>query len=236
MLYRVFCCWLLLNLWPLLVGVSLFTCTCSVYLAGVFVCFCSLLSCLTIITYCHIGGQLGELLASLAARCRVCLPSSLYCILFTARWQINEVYDRSIDWLIDRSINWLIDWSIDWSIDWLIDRLVVRGWMCDSVWTLTALIRFTQPVLVERENPSSRQNTVKEIQRRVASGGAWPQILVFPEGTCTNRSCLISFKPGVWSSLVVLSSLAVTSSLYIPYDIMNYQLTGGWLCLSHKKI
>jgi len=31
-----------------------------------------------------LGGQLDELLASLAARCRVCLLSSLYCILFIA--------------------------------------------------------------------------------------------------------------------------------------------------------
>jgi len=34
-------------------------------------------------------GQLDELLASMAARCRVCLPSLLGCILFNARWQIN---------------------------------------------------------------------------------------------------------------------------------------------------
>jgi len=32
-----------------------------------------------------IGGQLDELLAFLAARCRVYLLSSLYCILFIAR-------------------------------------------------------------------------------------------------------------------------------------------------------
>jgi len=31
-----------------------------------------------------LGGQLDELLTSLAARCRVCLLSSLYCILFIA--------------------------------------------------------------------------------------------------------------------------------------------------------
>jgi len=68
---------------------------------------------------------------------------------------------------------------------------------------LIALIKFTQPVLVERESCSSRQNTVKEIQRRVATNGAWPQIIVFPEGTCTNRSCLISFKPGLWHKCVL---------------------------------
>jgi len=50
--------------------------------------------------------------------------------------------------------------------------------------------------MVSREDPNSRQNTVKEISRRAAAGGKWPQIVIFPEGTCTNQSSLISFKPG----------------------------------------
>ena len=62
--------------------------------------------------------------------------------------------------------------------------------------TFTALIEFTQPVLVKREDPNSRVNTIKEIQRRAQSKGEWPQIIIFPEGTCTNRKCLINFKPG----------------------------------------
>ena len=62
--------------------------------------------------------------------------------------------------------------------------------------TISALLKYTQPVLVKREDPNSRQNTVKEIQNR-AQTGEWPQILIFPEGTCTNRSCLISFKLGM---------------------------------------
>ncbi|KAK3086372.1 hypothetical protein FSP39_017489 [Pinctada imbricata] len=61
-----------------------------------------------------------------------------------------------------------------------------------------SLIEFTQPVLVKREDPNSRQNTIKEIQRRAQSGGIWPQIIIFPEGTCTNRQCLINFKPGAF--------------------------------------
>ncbi|XP_053304938.1 lysophosphatidylcholine acyltransferase 2 isoform X2 [Spea bombifrons] len=55
-----------------------------------------------------------------------------------------------------------------------------------------------QPVLVSRVDPDSRKNTISEIKRRASSGGEWPQILMFPEGTCTNRSCLISFKPGAF--------------------------------------
>lgn len=59
-----------------------------------------------------------------------------------------------------------------------------------------ALTKFTQPVFVSREDPNSRHNTIVEIRRRAATGGKWPQVIIFPEGTCTNRSCLISFKPG----------------------------------------
>lgn len=62
----------------------------------------------------------------------------------------------------------------------------------------SALMEFTQPVYVKREDPNSRQNTIQEIKRRAETGGDWPQIVIFPEGTCTNRSCLITFKPGAF--------------------------------------
>ena len=62
----------------------------------------------------------------------------------------------------------------------------------------TELINYTQPVYVWREDPNSRQNTIKEIIRRVTSPDEWQQILIFPEGTCTNRTGLITFKPGAF--------------------------------------
>uniref|UniRef100_A0A8D3DKH2 Lysophosphatidylcholine acyltransferase 2 n=1 Tax=Scophthalmus maximus TaxID=52904 RepID=A0A8D3DKH2_SCOMX len=57
-------------------------------------------------------------------------------------------------------------------------------------------VRCLQPVLVSRKDPDSRKNTIQEIDSRAKSGGRWPQVLIFPEGTCTNRSCLITFKQG----------------------------------------
>ncbi|KAL2088392.1 hypothetical protein ACEWY4_015291 [Coilia grayii] len=59
-------------------------------------------------------------------------------------------------------------------------------------------LRCLQPVLVSRKDPDSRRNTIKEIESRSTSGGVWPQVLIFPEGTCTNRSCLITFKQGAF--------------------------------------
>ncbi|XP_033223381.1 lysophosphatidylcholine acyltransferase isoform X2 [Belonocnema kinseyi] len=60
------------------------------------------------------------------------------------------------------------------------------------------LINYTQPVYVWRDDPNSRQNTIKEIIERATSEEDWPQVMIFPEGTCTNRSCLITFKSGAF--------------------------------------
>ncbi|KAM3920032.1 lysophosphatidylcholine acyltransferase 2 isoform 2-T3 [Leptodactylus fuscus] len=71
-----------------------------------------------------------------------------------------------------------------------------------SVPIFGSIFRALQPVLVSRVDPDSRRNTINEITKRATSGGKWPQVLIFPEGTCTNRSCLISFKPGAFLPLV----------------------------------
>ncbi|KAJ7338378.1 hypothetical protein JRQ81_011664 [Phrynocephalus forsythii] len=60
------------------------------------------------------------------------------------------------------------------------------------------LIKYIRPVFVSRSDQESRRKTVEEIRRRAQSNGKWPQIMIFPEGTCTNRSCLITFKPGAF--------------------------------------
>jgi hypothetical protein len=39
-----------------------------------------------------------------------------------------------------------------------------------------------------REDPNSRQNTVREIVRRTEDKKyKWPQLIIFPEGSCSNR-------------------------------------------------
>jgi len=61
-----------------------------------------------------------------------------------------------------------------------------------------SLIKALQPVLVSRDDPNSRQNTINEIAKRANSKGVWPHILIFPEGTCTNGKSLITFKKGAF--------------------------------------
>ncbi|XP_060081111.1 lysophosphatidylcholine acyltransferase 2-like [Ylistrum balloti] len=75
---------------------------------------------------------------------------------------------------------------------------IVAKSQAEKVPLFGTLMEFTQPVYVNREDPNSRQNTIKEINRRAQSGGKWPQIIIFPEGTCTNRKAVINFKSGAF--------------------------------------
>jgi len=60
-----------------------------------------------------------------------------------------------------------------------------------------SLIKYTQPVLVHRTDVNSRQNTIKQIKER-SEGEGWQQVLIFTEGTCTNRKALITFRLGAF--------------------------------------
>ncbi|XP_068611903.1 lysophospholipid acyltransferase LPCAT4 [Brachionichthys hirsutus] len=61
-----------------------------------------------------------------------------------------------------------------------------------------ALLEFNQAVLVSRKDPESRKKAVSQVTERLTSNGYWPQMLMFPEGTTTNGSVLIKFKPGAF--------------------------------------
>ena len=54
-----------------------------------------------------------------------------------------------------------------------------------------------QTIFVDRKDPDSKHKCVAAIKER-ATDAAWPPLLVFPEGTCTNGDVLISFKPGAF--------------------------------------
>ncbi|MFT7811738.1 lysophosphatidylcholine acyltransferase 1-like isoform X1 [Arapaima gigas] len=80
------------------------------------------------------------------------------------------------------------------------------------------LIKFIRPVFVSRSDQDSRRKTVEEIKRRAHSGGEWPQIMIFPEGTCTNRSCLITFKPGAFIPAVPVQPVVLRypNEMFLP--------------------
>uniref|UniRef100_A0A3Q2PS12 Lysophosphatidylcholine acyltransferase 1 n=1 Tax=Fundulus heteroclitus TaxID=8078 RepID=A0A3Q2PS12_FUNHE len=84
------------------------------------------------------------------------------------------------------------------------DAIPVTMTMCSIVTKLESRSipiwgsNYIRPVFVFRSDQHSRRKTVEEIKRRAQSGGSWPQIMIFPEGTCTNRSGLILFKAGAF--------------------------------------
>ena len=70
-----------------------------------------------------------------------------------------------------------------------------------------AFLHLTLPIIVDRERKESRRETIQAIKERAQKAlhsdklpeeDRWPQLAIFPEGTCTNRSQLISFKSGEW--------------------------------------
>ncbi|CAO1416740.1 unnamed protein product [Diamesa hyperborea] len=71
------------------------------------------------------------------------------------------------------------------------------------------LIDCAQPIYVCREDKQSRATTIKDIIERANSVDEWPQILVFPEGTCTNRSSLIQFKLGAFHPGVPVQPICI---------------------------
>lgn len=61
-----------------------------------------------------------------------------------------------------------------------------------------ALLEFNQSLLVRRTDPDSRRQCAAQLRERLTSNGRWPQMLIFPEGTTTNGTALIKYKPGAF--------------------------------------
>ncbi len=101
------------------------------------------------------------------------------------------------------------------------------------------MVQLVQPIMVNRDCPDSRKATIAKITERVEKirqdrrsedGLSWSRIIIFPEGTCTNGSQLISFKPGLSPFLLLLVfMLAIISGAFYP------QLPVQPVCLKWPK-
>jgi lysophosphatidylcholine acyltransferase/lyso-PAF acetyltransferase len=58
------------------------------------------------------------------------------------------------------------------------------------------LARAAQTIFVDRKDKDSKRATAQAIVERGQPGSEWPPVLIFPEGTCTNGTALVTFKPG----------------------------------------
>uniref|UniRef100_A0A087YF29 Lysophosphatidylcholine acyltransferase 1 n=1 Tax=Poecilia formosa TaxID=48698 RepID=A0A087YF29_POEFO len=103
------------------------------------------------------------------------------------------------------------------------------------------LIKYIRPVFVSRSDQNSRKKTVEEIRRRAHYGGDWPQVMIFPEGTCTNRSCLITFKPGAFIPGVPVQPVVIrypNKLVRLPIDWSNpfrFKILWLTLCQLHNE-
>ncbi|XP_030639094.1 lysophosphatidylcholine acyltransferase 1 [Chanos chanos] len=103
------------------------------------------------------------------------------------------------------------------------------------------LIKYIRPVFVSRSDQDSRRKTVEEIKRRARSGGEWPQVMIFPEGTCTNRSCLITFKPGAFIPAVPIQPIVIRYPNQLDTITWTWQGPGAFkilwltLCQLHNE-
>ncbi|XP_039266198.2 lysophosphatidylcholine acyltransferase 2-like isoform X2 [Styela clava] len=86
------------------------------------------------------------------------------------------------------------------------------------------LLKTLQPVLVVRHDPDSRKKTIQEIHRRASSQNEWPQIIVFPEGTCTNGKALITFKAGAFIPGVPVQPVLIRYPNYL--DTFTWTMNG----------
>uniref|UniRef100_A0A8C3RSR8 Lysophosphatidylcholine acyltransferase 4 n=1 Tax=Chelydra serpentina TaxID=8475 RepID=A0A8C3RSR8_CHESE len=91
-----------------------------------------------------------------------------------------------------------------------------------------ALLRFNQAIFVSRHDPASRKKVVEEVKRRATSQGKWPQVLFFPEGTCSNKKALLKFKPGAFIAGVPIQPILVR----YPNSLVSVWLKVIWLTAS----
>ena len=78
---------------------------------------------------------------------------------------------------------------------------------------------FIQTLFVTREAATSRQETINQIKARAidteleAKSKLWPQVFIFPEGTCTNARALIKFKSGAFQPGVPVQPVLIRRNL-----------------------
>ena len=75
----------------------------------------------------------------------------------------------------------------------------VSAMKISRVIALGSMSKITQPIFIKRNDPESKVKAAREMERRANGEDTWPQMVVFPEATCTNRKALISFKHGAFA-------------------------------------
>ena len=81
-------------------------------------------------------------------------------------------------------------------------------------------VQFAQGIFVSRDSKESREECKMEITRRVNSPLDWPQFLIFPEGTTSNRKALMAFKPGGFLAGAPVQPVLIR--YHLPHDTVSW--------------
>ncbi|KFD54993.1 hypothetical protein M514_04175 [Trichuris suis] len=109
------------------------------------------------------------------------------------------------------------------------------------------LLQLTVPIFVDRSSKDSRYLAMQKLKERAAKvmndskrGVEWPQIAIFPEGTCTNRTQLISFKLGAFALRLPVQPVCIKWPN--KYDVISWTWEGNsvfeliWLALCQPRL
>jgi len=97
---------------------------------------------------------------------------------------------------------------------WRYCKLAEASYLANPV--LGPLMLATQGILVDRNDPNSRETAKSALLQR-ADDDRFPHTIVFPEGTCTNGSALVQFKQGAFVPCVPVQPI-VFRYPYIHHD------------------
>jgi 1-acyl-sn-glycerol-3-phosphate acyltransferase len=70
----------------------------------------------------------------------------------------------------------------------------VSRWEAQGIPFFTNLLKLAGVIFVKRDSQTSRQDTVGQIE----AASSYTRVILCPEGTCTNGSSLVKFKPGAF--------------------------------------
>ena len=86
----------------------------------------------------------------------------------------------------------------------LINSVLCSYWRCRSLiganyaqLIVSGAIMANNPIKVNRTQKESKQIVAQQILQQAQSRGAYPQIVIAPEGTVGNRKSLLRFKLGI---------------------------------------
>eukprot|EP01091_Cochliopodium_minus_P007872 TRINITY_DN1775_c0_g1_i4.p1 TRINITY_DN1775_c0_g1~~TRINITY_DN1775_c0_g1_i4.p1 ORF type:complete len:544 (+),score=136.37 TRINITY_DN1775_c0_g1_i4:153-1784(+) len=68
----------------------------------------------------------------------------------------------------------------------------------------------TQSILIAREDKNNKEGAKVLLESRPKSNLPWKQLLIYPEGTCTNGSAIVQFKQGAFLSGVPVQPVIVS--------------------------